>query len=151
MYFFLAHPVYTNRVYSLSDFSTLHQLSLKYPAAFQSPSLLNVLPICSRERDKFLANHIAPEPGDEDSEPTAAEEEWVMLEDEDTEAERTAGFLKLQEGDLIAIFNQVSYCRWNVADWCNTTLSYCDIRTLLCVFLNFLLSSADRMRHCLTV
>ena len=30
-----------------------------------------------------------------------------MLEDEDSEAERTAGFLKLQEADLIAIFNQV--------------------------------------------
>ncbi|XP_037089716.1 ectopic P granules protein 5 homolog [Pollicipes pollicipes] len=53
-----------------------------------------------RERAQFLALSGRLERG---------EDEWVMLEDEEDEAEKTAGYLKLQEADLVALFNQLPW------------------------------------------
>ena len=52
--------------------------------------------------------HLHGAPADPEQSEDGEDGEWVLLEDEDSEAEKTAGFLKLQEADLVTLFNQVS-------------------------------------------
>ncbi|KAF0290861.1 Ectopic P granules protein 5 [Amphibalanus amphitrite] len=61
-----------------------------------------------RERDKFLV-HLHGSAPDPEQREDGEDEEWVLLEDEDSEAEKTAGFVKLQEADLVTLFNQLPW------------------------------------------